>query len=244
MRLRVPAIGVALLLSSAGCLDTGQERATIPLRVAGTLPEEPVAGVNGWSIELSRADLAFGPLYLCAGSRAGALCETARLEWVDSAVVNVLAAEDREVGALHGVTGTVRSWMYDLGITSLLTQQRPVSLSASEELAGNSVILEGVARKEQLAIPFLFEIPIQQETEIGVSVVRKSGSDRFDHEVTGEEPALTLRFDARPWVRDIDFESIVESGELRFAPDSQGYRALENAIVAGEPPAFEWSDTP
>jgi hypothetical protein len=283
---------VIVALAAVSCVDTGQDRVDIPLRVAGTAVAEPVPAVNGWLVELTRAELAFGPLYLCAGYQAGSLCDTARVEWVESAIVDALDPEAVSGGALHGVTGPVRSWMYDLGITSLLTQQRPVALSAARDLGGNSVVIEGVARKDQHAISFVVELPIQQEeaTEIGASVVRKSGSDRFEHEVTGDETALTVRFDPRPWVHDFDFDALVEdavcapggpaivcngvtertcdvdgatveqrdcaelgmaclrgsgcSAELRFAVESQGYRAVRTALVAGERPTFEWGNGP
>lgn len=205
----------ALVAIVSGCADTGQTRASIALLLAGTSVEEPISIANGWSVELTRAELAFGPLYLCAGYQAGSLCETARMEWVESDVVDALDPEPHDAGVMNGVTGPVRSWMHDLGITSLLTQQTPKALSAAQALGGNSLRLEGIASKGPHSIPFRFEIPVQQEeaTEIGVSVVRKSGSDAFQHDITGEEASLTVRFDPRPWLRDVDFNALVEDAE-------------------------------
>lgn len=199
-------------LAIASCVDVGQEPVSVAMRVAGTSSEGPASAANGWSIELDRAELAFGPLYLCAGYQAGSLCDTARAEWGGSAVVNALDAEAHDVGALTGVSGSAHSWMYDLGITSLLTQQRPNVLPAAESLGGNSVRLEGVARKAAHEVPFTVELPVQQEaaTEIGVCVVRKSGSDRFAHELSRNDSALTVRFDAAFWMRDVDFDELVE----------------------------------
>ena len=77
------------------------------------------------SVTIDRADLAFGPLYLCAGATAGDLCDTARFEWLDSAVVDTTLSDPVKVGELSGVTGTVRSWMYDLGLSSQLTREAP-----------------------------------------------------------------------------------------------------------------------
>jgi hypothetical protein len=281
------ASAFALALLHVSCIDTGQHELSIPLRVGGSSPE-PVAGANGWSIVLHEAALAFGPLYLCAGYQAGSLCESARAEWTDSAVVDALDSNAFEVGQLTGVSGPVRSWMYDLGITSLLTQQRPEVLSAASSLGGNSVRISGVATKGTRTLPFAIAMPVQQDemTEIGASVVRKSTADVFEHRLTDKDQALTVRFDAAPWVREIDFESLVEDGacmadgaplvcaenvELRcdesgaiatrrdcgqmnqtciraqgcvdhveLDPDSQGFRAVKGAIVAGARPSFEW----
>jgi hypothetical protein len=249
---------VLAAIAVTSCVDTGQTQVSIPIRLAGASTAAPVSGANGWSIELSRADLAFGPLYLCPGYQAGSLCDTARIEWIDTAVVDALDPEPHDAGVLDGVTGPVRSWMYDLGIASLLTQQRPAVLAAAEALGGNSVRLEGVASKGTQALPFLVELPIQQEeaTEIGVSIVRKSGSDRFEHDITGAETALTVRFDPGPWIRDIDFEALIQNDacsqdggmgcveRVTFGAESQGYRAVKNALVAGERPSFEWSAGP
>jgi hypothetical protein len=206
------AFVVSFVLAVASCADVGQDAASIPLRVGGSSVGSPISAASGWTIELTRADLAFGPLYLCAGYQAGSLCDTARAEWIETAVVNALDANAHDVGVLTGVTGNVRSWMYDLGITSLLTKQTPEPLAAADMLDGNSVRLEGVARKAPHAIPFLLAIPIQQDeaTEIGASVVRKSGGDRFDHEITGDEAAFTVRFDPSSWMKDVDFEALVE----------------------------------
>jgi len=250
----------------------------------------PIVGANGWSIELHQAQLAFGPLYLCAGYQAGSLCETARAEWTDSAVVDALDPNALEVGQLTGVSGPIRSWMFDLGITSLLTQQRPEVLSAASSLGGNSVRISGVAVKGSRSLPFAIAMPIQQDemTEIGASVVRKSTADVFEHRLSDKDQGLTVRFDATPWVREIDFEALVDdstcvgggaplacAGNLEFScdasgaisaqrdcealnqtciralgcvdraelgPDSQGFRAVRSAIVAGARPSFEWTN--
>ena len=248
------ALPCTFALMLVGCGDTEQDRVSIPLLVAGEQVTEPVLTANGWSVALQRADLAFGPLYLCAAYQAGALCDTARAEWIGSVVVNALDGESREAGALSGVTGSVRSWMYDLGITSLLTQQTPQVLAAADALGGNSVRLAGTATKDAAIVEFTLELPVRQDesTERGVSVVRKSSNEEFAHDITGAERALTVRFDARPWVRDIDFELVVTSASCDpadgrvvctgFSPETQAYRAVRGALVAGSRPSFQFSD--
>ncbi|MCA9692435.1 MAG: hypothetical protein KC636_22745 [Myxococcales bacterium] len=201
---------IALLGALAcACVDTGGGAVAVPLYVAGTAQAGPIDGKDGVTIELARAELAFGPLYLCAGAQAGELCETARLEWLESAVVDALDDAPREVGALTGVTGWVRSWMFDLGVTSLLTRDEPLALAAADALDGASVALEGVAHVGDVALPFRAAALIQQEeqTERGVPVLRKSASEEFEHEVTVAEAGLLVRFDPAPWVAQIDFAS-------------------------------------
>jgi hypothetical protein len=191
------------------CADTGQDRVTVPLLVAGTDASDPVRAAGDVSVQIDRADLAFGPLYLCAGSQAGDFCDTARLEWLDSLVIDATDAEPRRAGDLDGVTGLVRSWMVDLGISSVLTDSKPVVLDAARELGGVSLVLEARADVDGIPLPFRAEIPIAQggEAEQGVPVVRQSMTP---HDVQVGEPGLLVRFDPGSWLRDVDLSAYVE----------------------------------
>lgn len=275
----------ALMLA---CVDVGPAQVEVPLYVAGTSIEGMIAGRGGAQIELDRAELAFGPIYLCAGTQAGELCETARLEWLDAIAFDVLDPTAVEAGTLRGLEGTVRSWMFDLGLVSLLTQEKPLILPAAEQLGDASLRLEGRASVDGVVIPFSIALAVQPEegTERGVPVIRKSNSESFEHEIVAGESGLLIRFDAAPWVTQIDFAGLLEQGscapagaelvcagqteqtcdqdgnvlesrdcvaleqvcvrtlgcvdEVEFKPDSQGYRAVRNQVVAGPRPRFEW----
>jgi len=240
----------ALLLFATGCTDTGVDATEVPLFVRGTAIEEPIT-VEGWQVELTDARLAFGPLYLCKGTQAGELCDTALLEWLDATEVDLLDDAPRWAGSLSGATGTARSWMYDLGITSIYTAPEPLSLPAAEALGGNSVQLRGVATNGERTISFRAAIPVQQgaETEAGIPVVRKSPSEPFEHEVDLDEAGLWIAFDAAPWLAQVDFGSMVAPPVSQtnpnpvfvIEPGTQPYRALRNAVLSGERPAFRWS---
>jgi hypothetical protein len=285
---RLASIG---LLATA-CVDVGPAQIEVPLHVAGTAIEVPIVGKGGAQIELDRAELAFGPLYLCAGTQAGELCETARLEWLDAVAFDVTDPAAVAAGPLRGLEGTVRSWMFDLGVVSLLTKEDPLILPAAEQLGDASLRLEGRATVADVEIPFSVTLVLQPEegTELGVPVIRKSSNEAFEHEVDGDEPGLLIRFDAAPWVTEIDFAGLLEDGScapagpevvcagqleqrcdaegnvvdtrdcaaleqvciaaqgcvevVEFAPDSQGYRAVRNQLVAGPRPVFEWGVSP
>jgi len=274
------------------CVDVGAAQIEVPLQVAGTAVDEPVVGKAGAQIELDRAELAFGPIYLCAGAQAGELCDTAQLEWLDAVVIDALDPAPVEAGRLRGREGTVRSWMFDLGVVSLLTQKNPLVLAAAEQLGGASLRIEGRAELDGVVLPFAVAVVVRQEeqTEVGVPVIRKSSSEAFEHSVAVGEPGLLVRFDARPWVTEIDFAGLLEDqpcapagpervcagqteqrcdadGDLieardcaaleqvcvrargcvelvEFSPDSQGYRAVRNRVVAGPRPDFEWGYNP
>jgi hypothetical protein len=240
----IAGLGLALL---GGCADTGRDAVSVPLYLAGTDVSEPFPAVGGVEITLERADLAFGPLYLCAGYQAGALCETARLEWVDAAVVNAMDAEPRLAGNLTGASGLVLSYMYDLGLSSVLTLDSPLVMPAAESLGAVSLFIEGVATVAETRVPFVARVPIQQglETEAGVPVVRKSENERFERDVQPGEQGLTVRFDPRPWIRSVDFRHVAAGptccqGRVELEPDTQGFLAIRNALVVEERPRFEW----
>tara|TARA_B100000683_G_C12467560_1_gene546617 strand:+ start:329 stop:1195 length:867 start_codon:yes stop_codon:yes gene_type:complete len=204
-------LSLVLLMGVLGCPDVGLVGTQFPLYVAGTDIAEPVVAMGDVSVTIDRADLAFGPLYLCAGATAGDLCDTARYEWLDSVVVDTTLSESVMVGELSGTTGTVRSWMYDLGFSSQLTRDDPFVLQAAKELGDASFILEGTAVVEGLALPFSVTVPIQQteDTELGVPVIRKGSSDSFYREIDTSEQSLLVRFDSSAWITGMDFRSFV-----------------------------------
>jgi hypothetical protein len=202
---------IVAAIACAGCADTGQEQVQVPLFVAGSDVSEPLIAAGNVLVTIERADLAFGPLYLCAGATAGDLCDTARLEWLGTTIVDTTNANPKRAGELRGVTGAVRSWMYDLAISSQLTRSQPFVLDAARDLGNASFVLAGRANVDGVEIPFSASVPVQQTdaTEFGVPVVRKSTSDAFFRDVTPREPGLVLRFDPGPWLRGIDFRPYV-----------------------------------
>jgi hypothetical protein len=234
-----------LVLAAVGCNDTGQRRVRFDLSLAGTDPGAIVLASGATELRLERAQLAFGPLYLCAGRQAGETCETARAEWLGSAVIDLLDPEPARAGELQAVTGEVDSYMYDLGLSSVLTHAEPLTLAAAEQLGGASLWLEGQAQVEAGPTRFTLHLPIAQsgETELGVPVVRSSAGDRFQHEIDEDVQSLELRFDVRPLLAGCDFEAACaersECGELD--PESQVVRAIRQALSAGARPEFVWN---
>ena len=200
---------LAPMLLLAACVDTGQERVSLPLYLAGSDLSAPLTAAGGIELQIETAELAFGPLYLCAGNTAGELCDTARLEWLDSRVVDLTRAAPERAGELSGVSGTVRSFMYDLGISSQLTRDAPYTLEAARQLDGASFRVAGSALLKGERVPFSAELSVQQGpgTEQGVPVIRKSVSEPFEHDVGPDEAALLVRFDAAAWLSSLELRS-------------------------------------
>ncbi len=220
---RVPGAALALqallVLTVASCTDTGRSFVEVPLHLSGTRLAPPLVAKGGVEVRLDSARLAFGPLVLCAGTSAGELCETALLEQLETSVIDALDPVPRRAGSLVGVTGTARSYMYDLGLSSQLTRTEPAVLAAAAELGGNSLVIEGSFQTAGVTVPFLAQLPVQQtgDTERGVPVIRKSPSEDFSHEVTTAKTALLIRFDPGAWLGNVDFRDYLE--EATCLPD-------------------------
>ena len=211
--MRRAALALGVLLTLNACLDTGQQRVAVPLYLAGSALAQPLSAAGDGALTIDRAELAFGPLYLCAGNTAGDLCDTARLEWLDSRVIDLTSAAPMYAGELSGVTGTVRSFMYDLGISSQLTRDEPYTLAAARQLDGASFRVSGSVELNGARLPFQAELPIQQTegTEPGVPVIRKSTSERFSHEVEPDESGLLIRFDVESVLRGLDLRGYLDN---------------------------------
>lgn len=237
---------VSLALASlllAGCGEAPQSEHSLDL-VARAVEPGVLILTDGTEITLTRAELAFGPLYLCPGPTAGQACAVARLEWLGSAVVDLRDGGEQPLGELTGVTGAVHSWMFDYGITSLLTEKAPFVSPAAEELGERSLVVEGTALVNGSAIAFSLAVRVAQgaEVEQGVQVVRSSASDGFDDEVTLDTEELRVEFDVGPWLLALsgsDFcpENTCEA-RVDLAVDTPAAERVAQAMVAGERPEF------
>lgn len=192
-----------------GCSSSAQQPITFDLQLRGT-KAETVDLEGGATIDLSAAELAFGPLYLCAGTQSGELCESARAEWLGSAVLDVLDEEPQIVGAVEGLSGSVRSWMYDHAFTSTRSAPKPIELSAATQLGSNSVRLAGSVNRGAQAIPFRTEFPISlsEEVEPGFPVVRSSTP--LDLDLSAETQSLELRFQTESWLSALRLEDFYQ----------------------------------
>lgn len=206
-----PSLSAWLLAWPLGaCIDVAQAPVDVPLMLAGQAQSQ--MNLPSGQIELSSAQVAFGPLYLCAGASAGDLCQVARAEWLDTAVVDILDPTPVRVGNLRGNSGTVLSWMYDLGISSHLIQSNPFVLPAAQRLGGASLLVKGRARVQGTDIPFSAAVAVTQtqDTELGVPVVRKSGSERFFRNLGESQDVLLVRFDPAALFVSMDLNHLIQ----------------------------------
>lgn len=235
------------------CLDTGTERLTLPLTVSGTAASSSFQSTDGFDVTLTRADLAFGPFYLCTSTSAGELCEEALFEWPDSVVVNALVDDRMEVGSLRGQTGLVQSYMYDHGFVSLLTQNDSLELDAATALGSVSVVVEGMARREDLVLPFTSSLVFEQgpDVEQGVSVVRSSPSQDVNFDITARGGMLSVRFNPADWFSVTQFEAVsmtqgctgMEECAVSVVTEADSVgRGIRNGVLAGIRPEVRFQE--
>ena len=200
---------LAALVVLGGCIDTATEPISMPLSVSGTSVADDLPARGDVTVTLERADLVFGPLTFCAGFLAGDNCSTALVEWTDSVVVDTLDPTPVSVGELIGVSGTARSYMYDLGYVSLLVTTEPLELAAAAELDGSSLVLEGVAHIADDRIAWRYSTRFVQPADVerGAPIVRSRRDSGFERTLSDGDP-ITVRVDPSSWFASASFASL------------------------------------
>lgn len=221
------------VLACVACADTGGERVTAELFVRGT---EPAAlEVEDARFELTRAEIAVGPVYFCAAERADAeLCERALAEFRSAAVIDALDPTPRRVGRVRGTSGEIRSAMYDYGIPWLLTQQAPLPL----EDVSHSAILEGSVTRGEARVAFTAHVDITPRTRGALSVNGRGLRAELD-----ETERVTIEVDPYPWLRAIHLDTLFAldddgDGEVVIEPGTQPYEAILQGMQNRASPRF------
>ena len=261
------AIGVCLL-ALTGCTDTGLNFVELPFEATGV--DDATFTKDGWDVELTQADIGFGPIYICATASANTeFCEAATLEFIEGTTVDGLDASPQSIGQLFGTTGAVRSSFFDYGIVWLLTKAEPEALDGvpagpavvpvddSDYVPqGHSAQFAGVATcsadpatccpDDPGDCPASYDFVANIDIVVlnpGTSAV--NGVD-LDQVITEEPLKLTLRFDPVAWWQQVDFARLASlddgSGDpVLLDPDDPDYSALIIAMTSNALPVFEWS---
>lgn len=222
---------LACVLALAACGDTGGENFSYPLAGLGA-GAEPFP-VGDWQVTLSVAEVAIGPIYLCATAAASPdLCDVALAEFTDVAVVDALAGE-QPLGALQARPGEPRSAMLDYGISWFTTASKPRALA---EL-GHSARLVGTAVRGDQSLQFdaIVDVVPPLRGSPALVGVRAQG-DEHD-----ESSRLELRVDARAWLTGVDFDALAAAGpEHAIKPGDLAHAAIAFAMTT-QPPTFRWT---
>jgi hypothetical protein len=221
----------------AACGDTGQEHVALALTATGTASHAVTIGAA--TLTLTRADVAFGPTYLCASESGRAeLCEVAVAEFLDTVTVNALNASVQPLGELNATTGSVRSGLFDYGISWLLTQNEPRANAGAVE--GHSAIVEGTVTRGAQTLRFRATIDAKP---------RMSGDLAVNGQVTrfsiGPDSALNISADPHSWVSNLDADALFAldtdgDGLVDIPSDSLAHESILQGMVSRAPLRFTW----
>jgi hypothetical protein len=230
----------ALLCLLAACGDTGQARVRIAAEARGSARESITVGETRF--RLTRAEVGFGPVYFCATEGAEVeLCQVAIAELLETVTLDGLARDSLPFGELAATTGSVRSALFDYGISWLLTRSTPrVNPGAPE---GHSAILEGEAENESGVLRFSAQIDIEPLSRGDAAVNARRTSAEISASPTQR---LIVSLDPYRWLERIDVEKLFAldpdgDGMVSLEPEHQAYQAIVQGMTSRAPLAFEWS---
>ncbi|MBA3547194.1 MAG: hypothetical protein H0T76_11970 [Nannocystis sp.] len=225
------ALAIMMMLPAGACGTTGAEPFTYPIAVAGAGASFPI---GDWQVTLDRADLALGPLYLCATAAASPeLCEVALGEFAEVAVIDLLAAEPQPIGEVLALAGDVRSAMLDYGISWFTTQARA---TAGSEL-GHSAHLSGTAVRGADILDFDAVIDVLPPLRGSPALVGVRA--RVDDPDQGSR--LLLRINPGAWLLGLDFDALAALGpDVEIRPGDPAHATIAFAMTT-QPPVFSWT---
>lgn len=230
-------LAIALsVVSLTACVDEGRTRATVELVATGAA--SPVLVDGAFTITLTRADVAFGPTYLCATAAASSeLCDTAVLESLQAHTLDGLSATPVSLGILDGVTGTIRSAQYDFGLPFLLGASMPTPIEGS--VSGHSVVLEATVTDGVDSFDLSVSLDVVAEVSGTTAMVGAP--------IVGTIPAsggrVTVAIDPREWLRGLDWASLAATprpagAPVVLGPGSVAYDAILRGMTANHPPTL------
>lgn len=236
------AIGLAvfplvLALAAPSCVERGRMRVSIPVHGAGTGVRTFVVGDA--SVTLDEARIAWGPAYFCTTPFADVdLCPTALAEVRSAASIDALDETPQFVGELEGISGTIRSAMFDYGITWLLPAAEAsvdpgaVDGAHSAHFAG-SVTRSGVTRR------FVLDVDVVSSNG-GISAAHGVPTT---HALDERADALVVRFDPSAMLAGADFSELdAATGDpIVLGENSSLYQSVVIGLTTSALPTLEWA---
>jgi hypothetical protein len=217
------------------CTESPQEPADYD---AFLVPDpDPLETFGAWSVRLSRADIAFGPVYFCSATSGSAtLCKSSIAEVASVAHVDALSEGAARLGDVHGFTGSIRSASFDYGISWFDTQTEATPAAVAP--GGHSMHLEGEATRGDISLPFVADVDVTPQYQ------GQTGVPTAPVEATIDSSAfrLDVHFRAVGWFAQVDFDSVEATGatDLVIAPGSPEHGALLVGVKILAPPEFKW----
>jgi hypothetical protein len=242
MRLRRLSFALlfGLLPLAGACIESSQR--VLDYDAVATPRGNGTTQVSGWSVTLTRADVALGPFYFCAAaSGSSTLCASSVAEVAHVSVVNALAAGPSPIGKVHGFSGSIESVSYDLGISWFDTQTAPTPAPVLP--GGHSMRLEGSAQKGAVRVPFVADVDVVPQYQGQNAISTAPAMAKVDSTAA----RLSVELDPAAWLHQLDFDAVAAklaaSQESTFViqPGMPEHTAILVGLKNLSPPTFTWS---
>lgn len=233
MRRTLPLVLAAALWG--GCINSSQSPVSYPA-VAMLAPGGATATDNGWTITMTRANVALGPFSFCAAaSGSSSLCESAAAELTAINYVDALAPST-PLGTVDGFTGVIGSASYDFGIDWFDTQTAATPQAILPN--GHSMHLEGSATNGAQTVTFVADVDIVPQYQ-GQNAVPTAAAQA---NVTSGATELQIALTPAAWMRQLDFDTIAKSGPEPFviSPGMPEHTAILVGVKNLSPLQFSW----
>lgn len=248
----VSASVAAVMLLGFGCVeDEGEQRVELETWLVGvggdaSFINEPPSDVEPWTVTLTEAVAALGPVYLFEGepllgrfdlrqlllprayAHPGHYQEGEALgELREQVVIDLLDPEPTRLGMMSAVTGECHSAQIGVGSAES-------GLAGAEQLEGHALLVRGEAARGDELIPFEASIDLEIFVE---------GLD-FEHEIDDSPGHLAVEVDLRRWLRRVDFSTTTpgdgEEGLAIFEEGTQAHNALSRGVDNTLAYGFAW----
>jgi hypothetical protein len=231
-----PTLGSLLLCALlSACGETGQSRIEFPLYGQGVSNE--AFEVDGFTVQLTKAQVGIGPLYVCASARSSSdLCPSAVAELTSSMTVDALDTMRQRIGTMHALTGNARSVGFDYAITWPTSLARAQALRGAPE--GHSAVFEGRAERADRSFDFHAEVDAAPALR-GTRAVQGLPT-RVD---LAADVTCELELDPIAWWSQVDFEALSATlgDSIEIAQDSPAIETVKTAMTSNATPTITWS---
>lgn len=234
---RLSALSCLLLL--AACGSTGARELQYPAIGIGqdALPIED----DQFSLQITRAQLAYGPAYFCQTAAASPdLCPVAQAELLFVTTIDLLDPSEQPLGFVDSLPGVLGTTTYDLGWSWFPRDQQPRRAAGLEHSAEFEVT---VVRKSDGATR-TFSLPLDLQPTIAGT--RTVGATQISATVLDDQWQLQVAADPRAWWEQVECaELFALPPEVTTIPSEARTAAiLRQQITSGHPLAFAWVQTP
>ncbi|CAN5923572.1 hypothetical protein BH11MYX4_BH11MYX4_27430 [soil metagenome] len=247
-----PLVFLLAVLSATtvpACIEAAQDPVTYP--AVAVQRGNGTSVVDGWTITVSRAEIALGPFYFCAAaSGSSTLCASSVAELQAVSFVDALARSHSPLGTVRGFTGPIQSASYDFGISWFDTQT--AATPAPLLPGGHSLHLEGEARKGAQVVTIVADVDVvpqyqgQNAVATAESLLPTKTWGPGSADVTSSATRLEVVLEPAAWLRQLDFDAIAATGRAPFviAPGMEEHTAVLVGLKNLAPPELRWVSAP